>query len=293
MGTWDDTSPAQADNIAADLTAIRGKFDVIKTAWKGDHVEFATDGADSTDHKKVTLVEGTEPAADDAGGIIWNKSADGELYYRYKNGSAYNSAKLTNNGSLTGGAIADLYWTAGGIISSNNVVSVRDNSVITPSPNPTLYVYFNYGVVAAGLYSVIANIKKSDGDGSFWSVTRVNDVNLGLTISSITVDATAVVTTSADHGLVTNDAVYFDNIAVGSMTQLNEKNRTVTYIDATSFSIGSTAGYDPFVAGAGDIYKPNHITITNIRSTYQSGDNTVKARTSNGSVNIVNLACYS
>lgn len=65
-----------------------------------------------------------------------------------------------------------------------------------------------------------------------------------LTITNVTAANPGVVTTSAAHGLTTNDVIAIDGV-IGNMGDdvLNDNNFTITVVTATTFSIGaSTAG---------------------------------------------------
>ena len=67
-------------------------------------------------------------------------------------------------------------------------------------------------------------------------------------ITAITKANPGVVTTSAAHGYANNDKVYINNVT--GMAEINNQVYTVTVIDATRFSIGSsTAAYGTYVGG--------------------------------------------
>jgi len=73
-----------------------------------------------------------------------------------------------------------------------------------------------------------------------WSIATYTRYSSQWTISGITKASPGVITTTADHGLVTGDRIYLSQIV--GMTELNQTEFLVEYISATTFSLKTLAG---------------------------------------------------
>lgn len=86
--------------------------------------------------------------------------------------------------------------------------------------------------------------------------------SVGGVITAITNGNPCTITTNIAHNLVTGDTIYIDGLT--SMTQLNQREYSVTVIDGTHFSLNGidSTGYTPFSAGAHDYFAITFIRIT-------------------------------
>lgn len=92
-------------------------------------------------------------------------------------------------------------------------------------------------------------LQKREGFSEFGTL-----VDVTISISNISQAATGVVTTTAAHGYVSGDVVYFSDVL--GMTEVNGVNYTITVTAPTTFSIGvATTTYTAYTTGG---------TITNI-----------------------------
>lgn len=86
-----------------------------------------------------------------------------------------------------------------------------------------------------------------------------------VSITSITTAADGVVTTSADHGLLTGDRVVL--LAISGMTELNNRSIEVTVTSPTTFQTGiDTSAFDAYTSG-GNVNK-----IVELATTYTADD---------------------
>lgn len=223
MGTWSVIVPAIANDISSDLTSIKGNFEVLATAWSGDHVALTGNGSTSVYHDKVSLVAQAAPGQGSSEGRVYCDSGNGyDLHYAYPTDEGTNTTvRLTRGGSAVGGAYAygtQRYSSA----FSNQLCNSKNITSIT-------------GLNTAALTKSIVVTFTSTSVGSITAMTNANPCNV----------------TVADHGLTTGDKVIISGITTPTAlaTAFNGNEFTITKVDDDNFTIGVANASGAWTAG--------------------------------------------
>ncbi len=92
-----------------------------------------------------------------------------------------------------------------------------------------------WNLLQAGFPQIVAGTESGHVDIVFEEGPGID--NRISTITGVSAAAAAVITTSASHGLNSDDTVIIDNIVGTMSTVLNDLTHTVTYLTATTFSV--------------------------------------------------------
>ncbi len=128
-------------------------------------------------------------------------------------------------------------------------ITIWDDTDIAPNSIGVSTVKAQVVWLSLEAIGVISEIGLKFDDGSLVSHALFKRIP----ITNITQANPAVVTTSANHGLVTGDEVHIDNVV--GMTEVNDREFTITIVDADEFSLD---GEDSTAHGAyssdGDVW---------------------------------------
>ena len=194
---------------------------------------------------------------------------------------------LVNTSTLTPSALTALQNSGGGsnavqpVYLSNPTVSGLGNGAIvrlSSSTHTNLQgLDFSVDLVTANTSFRLANaIQQAPGANLVVGSYRMMAQSLEeyqrwypsvRTIANITQAAAGVVTTLVDHGLTTGQTIRLSIPTVCGMTQLDQQVVTVTYVSASTFTIGvDTTGYTAFnfPTIAQFLLSPQHATMTPI-----------------------------
>lgn len=193
---------------------------------------------------------------------IITKTTDGFVRTMYYRGTPTDYMRVNNVQAST----TSTWYQCAFCLVGTNYITLNGGAVKQYFPNAlsegALFVENTTGVIVDGM-TLTRNRVGFMGTGNtnliFRNNTSTYQVASGLALSathtlalagdpnqivSISVADPGVVTTAINHGLATNDYVYFESLS--GMSQLTGEQRQVTVTGATTFTISSTVGYSAY-----------------------------------------------
>jgi len=226
VGTANGLNQAEMQALAqkyfdANFNSMMGTAAAVQVSVDGDKISLSVSGAVPTSLMNIAGISTMAISAK-------NEVSRGALNLEV-------SLALDVTGSMAGQKIIDLRAAA------KELVDIVVQDVQTPYYSKVALAPYSMGV---NVGSYAAQVRGPIAAGkTITSATWANGT--AKNISAITKANPGRVTTSSSHGLTTGDRVYIKG--VNGMTQINNKEYTITRISNTQFTIGvSTSGYSNY-----------------------------------------------